>query len=46
MVKQEMAGVKIDILGISELRWMEMGKFDSDDYSIHLCGEESLRRNA
>ena len=44
MVKQEMARVKINILGISELRWMAMGKFDSDDHSIHLYRQESLRR--
>ena len=44
-VKQEMARVNIDILGISELKWMGMGKFNSDDHYIYYCGEESLRRN-
>ena len=45
VVKQEMARVNIDILGISELKWMEMGKFNSDDHYIYYCGQESLRRN-
>ena len=45
VVKQEMAGMNIDILGISELRWIEMGEFNSDDYYIYYCGQESLRRN-
>ena len=45
MVKQEMARVNIDILGISELRWTEMGEFKSDDHYIYYCGQESLRRN-
>ena len=45
VVKQEMARVKIDILGISELKWMRMGKFNSDDHYIYYCGQESLRRN-
>ena len=45
MVKQEMARVNIDILGISELRWTEMGEFNSDDHYIYYCGQESLRRN-
>ena len=45
VVKQEMARVNIDILGISELRWTGMGEFDSDDYDIYYCGQESLRRN-
>ena len=44
VVKQEMARVNIDILGIGELRWPEMGKFNSDDH-IYYCGQESLRRN-
>ena len=44
MVKQEMARVNIDILGISELKWTGMGKYNSDDY-IYYCGQESLRRN-
>ena len=43
VVKQEMARVNIDILGISELKWTGMDKFNSDDHSI--CGQESLRRN-
>ena len=41
-VKQEMARVNIDILGISELKWMETGKFNSDDHYIYYCGKESL----
>ena len=45
MVKQEMARVSINILGISELKWTEMGEFNSDDQHIYYCGQESLRRN-
>ena len=45
VVKQEMARVNIDILGISELRWAGMGEFNSDDHYIYYCGQESLRRN-
>ena len=45
VVKQELAGVNIDILGISELRWTGMGEFNSDNHSIYYCGQESLRRN-
>ena len=45
MVKQEMARVNIDILGIRELRWTGMGEFNSDDHYIYYCGQESLRRN-
>ena len=45
VVKQEMARVNIDILGISELKWMEMGKFNSDDHYIYYCGQEYHRRN-
>ena len=41
----EMAKVNIDILAISELKWTEMGKFNSDDHYIYYCGHESLRRN-
>ena len=44
-VKQEMARVNIDILGISELKWIGMGEFNSDDHYIYYCGQESLRRN-
>ena len=44
-IKQEMVRVNIEILGISELKWMERGKFNSDDYYIYYCGQESLRRN-
>ena len=44
-VKQEMASMNIDILGISELKWMGMGEFNSDDHYIYYCGQESLRRN-
>ena len=45
VVKEEMARVKIDILGISELRWTGMGEFNSDDHYIYYCGQESLGRN-
>ena len=45
MVKQEMARVNVDILGISELKWTGMGEFNSDDHYIYYCGQESLRRN-
>ena len=45
VVKQEMARVNIDVLGISELKWTGMGKFNSDDHYIYYCGQESLRRN-
>ena len=44
-VKQEMARMNTDILGISELKWIGMGKFNSDDHYIYYCGQESLRRN-
>ena len=44
-VKQEMARVNIDILGISELKWTGMGEFNSDDHYIYNCRQESLRRN-
>ena len=45
VVKQEMARVNIDILGISELKWTGMGEFNSDDHYIYYCGQEFLRRN-
>ena len=45
VVKQEMARVNVDILGISELKWTGMGEFNSDDHYIYHCGQESLRRN-
>ena len=45
MVKQEMARITINILGIRELKWTDMGEFNSDDHYIHYCGQESLRRN-
>ena len=45
VVKQEMARVNVDILGISRLKWTGMGEFNSDDHYIHYCGQESLRRN-
>ena len=45
VVKQEMARVKVDILGISELKWTGMGEFNSDDHDIYYCGQESLGRN-
>ena len=44
MVKQEMAKVNINILGIRELKWMAMGEFNSDEHYIYYCGQESLRR--
>ena len=46
VVKQEMARVNVDILGISELKWTGMGEFNSDDHYIYYCGQESLRRNS
>ena len=46
VVKQEMERLNIDILGISELKWMEMGKFNSDKHYIYYCGQESSKRNA
>ena len=45
VVKQEMARVNVDILGISELRWTGMGEFNSHDHYIYYCGQESFRRN-
>ena len=45
VVKQEMARVNINILGISKLKWTRMGEFNSDDHYIYYCGQESLRRN-
>ena len=45
VVKQEMAKVNINILGISKLKWIGMGEFKSDDHYIYYCGQESLRRN-
>ena len=45
VVKQEMASMKINILGISELKWTRMGKFNSDDHYIYYGGKETLRRN-
>ena len=44
-VKQEMPKVKVNILGIRELKWTGMGKFNSDEHYIYYCGQESLRRN-
>ena len=44
VVKQEMARVNINILGISELKWIGMGEFNSDDHCIYYCGPESLRK--
>ena len=44
-VKQEMARVNVDILGISELKWTGIGEFNSGDYYIYYCGQASLRRN-
>ena len=45
VVKQEMARVNVNILGISELKWTGMGDFNSDDHYIYYCGQETLRRN-
>ena len=45
VVKQEMARVNVDILGISKLKWTGMGEYNSDDHYIYYCGQESLRRN-
>ena len=45
VVKQEMARVNVNILGISELKWTGIGEFNSDDHCIYYCGQESLRRN-
>ena len=45
VVKQEIARVNIDILGINELKWTGMGEFNSDDHYIYYCGQESLQRN-
>ena len=45
VIKQEMTRVSTNILGISKLRWTEMGEFNSDDHYIYYCGQEFLRRN-
>ena len=45
MVKQEMARVNVDILGISELKWTGIGEFNSDDHYIYYCGQQCLKRN-
>ena len=45
VVKQEMARVNVNSLGISKLKWTGMGEFNSDDHYIYYCGQESLRRN-
>ena len=45
VVKQDMARVNVDILGISELKWTGMGEFNSDDHYLYYCGQEYLRRN-
>ena len=45
MVKQEMARLNINNLGVSELKWTGMGEFNTDDHYIYYCGQESLRRN-
>ena len=45
VVRQEMARVNVDILGISKLKWTGMGEFNSDDHNIYYCGQESIRRN-
>ena len=45
VVKQEMSRANVNILGFSELKWNEMGEFNSDDHYIYYCGQESFRRN-
>ena len=45
VVKQAMARVNVNILGISKLKWIGMGEFNSDDHYIYYCGQQSLRRN-
>ena len=45
VVKQKLARVNTDILGISKLKWTGMGEFNSDDHYVYYCGQESLRRN-
>ena len=45
VVKQEMARVNVNIVGISELKWTGMGEFNSDEHYIYYCGQEFLRRN-
>ena len=45
VVKQEMARVNVNILGISQLKWTGMGEFNSGDHYIYCCGQESFRRN-
>ena len=45
VVKQEMARVNVDILGISKLKWTRMGEFNSDDHYVYYCGQESFKRN-
>ena len=45
VVKQEMARMNVNILGISKLKWTGLGEFNSDDHNINYCGQESLRRN-
>ena len=44
VIKQEMARLNVNIVGISELKWMGMGGFNLDDHCIYYCGQESLRR--
>jgi len=46
VVRQERARININISGISELKWTEMGKFNLDDHFVYYCGQESFRRNA
>ena len=45
VVKQEMARMNVNLLGVSELKWTRMGEFNSDDHYIYYCGQQSLRRN-
>ena len=45
VVKQQMARVNVELLGLRELKWTRLGKFNSDDHYIYYCGQESLRRN-
>jgi len=45
VIKQKVARVNVDILGISEIKWTRMGEFNSEDHYVYYCGQESLRRN-
>ena len=45
VVRQEMARVNVELLGLRELKWTRLGKFNSDDHDMYYCGQQSLRRN-